>query len=253
MGITPPQNRPEPGPKSRRNRMQTNIIIPPTPTDLMQYLQPRVRLGAARGAVRHMRRELHSARRRYAGGTVAEAGSLRAIVSSTRLECRREFLGRQGRRIDLLGLLGQKRRDGSPVWALVCPLHPICADNGGVKQTPTALEYRLPCGDKYTPITAPYALTRRSNPVSVASESDETSLLRAPSGIPALPRHVRRMLADPKILRRAARIAVLYQPESWQVRKPDPALVVEWIDRPGEWYALAVWGGDAPRIMEFVS
>lgn len=38
----------------------------------------------------------------------------------------------------------------------------------------------------------------------------------------------------------------------WAQVRPDPALVVEWTDRPGEYYALAVWGHDGPRIVEFV-
>ena len=49
-------------------------------------------------------------------------------------------------------------------------------------------------------------------------------------------------------------IGVLYQPTAWTELQPnaDPALVVEWLDRPGEDFALAVWGHDGPRIMEFV-
>src|SRR5438067_1058324 len=66
------------------------------------------------------------------------------------------------------------------------------------------------------------------------------------------PAQVRRILANPKTQKRANWVGALYQPESWTERNPDPAVVVEWKDLPGQYFALAVWGADYHRIMEFV-
>lgn len=55
-----------------------------------------------------------------------------------------------------------------------------------------------------------------------------------------------------KTRKRAMWLGVLYQPESWRQIDPDPALICEYTDLPGEYYALAVWGGDRAKIMEWV-
>ena len=76
--------------------------------------------------------------------------------------------------------------------------------------------------------------------------------LQPGKGFPALPAKIRRLLTDKKIRKRAALVGVLYQPEEWRQANPDPALIVEWKALPGQYFALAVWGPDYHRIMEFV-
>jgi hypothetical protein len=144
---------------------------------------------------------------------------------------RAAYLGRMGRRIDLLSMLSLLRQDGSPVWTVADPRYRVAADNGGYDSD----------GDLRWPGRGS-AYIRTQSPCKN----------RTPQGMPPLPARVRQLVTDPAIRRRANRVGVLYQPEEWMQVRPDPALVVEWRDRPGEYYALAVWGADLPKIMEWV-
>lgn len=131
-----------------------------------------------------------------------------------------------------------RRADGSPVWALVDPRRPIDHYNGrhdtdGTTAWPRhdSTWYRyIPYDDKAKRLAKSFI----------------------PDGMPALPKRVRALIKSPRVKRLATRVGVLYEPTTWREVKPDPALIVEWKDLPGEFYALAVWGGDRARIMEWV-
>ena len=207
-------------------------------------------------------------RERYAGGLPAEAQSAEILESQARVEAanlrkrvRMAVLGRRGRRIDLAAIMRQRRPDGRPAWAIVDPTHPISATvtyasdgnhyvhpaNGEIGSSGDVAWPAIIRGEKihYNRWTV-----RDRRVPGLAGPELASGFL--PTGLPALPDRVRELVRDPNVIRRANRIGVLYQPEAWVEVNPDPALVVEWTDRPGEYYALAVWGVDGPAIMEFV-
>lgn len=236
-----------------------NII---EPKDLLDFTSARINRRSARAQVKIARRQLSRAKARYAQGTEAEAQSLRALIDATHLECRRTMLRSKGRKIALLGLLSQLRQDGNPLWALVNPLHKIgCSSrwasglnsNGAysMAQERSAQYSERPAGYNVLEINGRDAITIPLD-LGIVLESGGGYRHLVPSGMPALPPKVRRILSNPKVLKRANWIGVLYQPAEWSKPNPDPALVVEWKDVPGEYYALAIWGGDYHRIMEFV-
>lgn len=183
---------------------------------------------------------------RYAGGLPAEQQSCVAMMAgsreaakSLRRAVRVAVLGRTGRRIDLGALMSQRRPDGQPAWAVVDPHYPIGAGGNGKHDLDGTVGWPVRHGDG-------------SNWVSLYEKSATVTKGFLPLGMPALPPRVRALATDRHVMRRAKRIGVLYQPDAWREVDPDPALVVEWRDLPGEYYALAVWGVDGPAIMEFV-
>ncbi len=218
----------------------TTVTAPPS---IPGVLEPRTRIDAVRRDIRRARAALHAelrATHRYAGGLLAERQSSLArredAVKTARLTVRRAYLSRVGRRIDLVALLRQRRADGKPLWTIRDPDGPLsdttigayCAD--GLRP---AQNVRIPCGDM--------------RPAGRMSQE-----LAPAGGIPPLPPVARRAATDLKVRKRALWVGLLYQPDEWLEVRPDPAIVVEWRDRPGEYYALVVWGGDRARIMEFV-
>jgi hypothetical protein len=209
-------------------------------------------LSETREIVRDLRRRRHEAAA-YNGGLPAErdsAKALRARRKADRRLIRAAAVRRLGRKIDLVGLLNLSRPDGHPVWAIVDPRGPINHSNGA-------------CGDDG--VRAIYS-ERETRPGAWCQETQWISGLRKrdqagtstsiPGGLPALPAQVREVFTAPahrKLRRRAKWIGVLYQPAEWTHVDPDPAVVVEWRDRPGEYYALMVWGVDGPGIQEWIA
>lgn len=178
-----------------------------------------------------------AARERYADGLPAERQSYDRLRRETRSQIRAAYLSRVGRRIDLVGLLRQRTEGRRPIWTVANPQFEIGSSNGAVESGGEVC-VKTPRGQGVRRIE-----TRRR------THQDRDFV---PAGMPALPPRVRELASDPKVRRRAEWIGVLYQPEEWHEVDPDPALVVEWEDRPGEYYALAVWGGDQAQIFEFV-
>ena len=243
---------------TKRANRGAKAAVDQASVDLMLAISPRRTTAEVAADIRRLRAQHRELRDRYRGGLAAETQSCDAALAdvglysprsgyhqragytirvgrSKRPAIRKAWLSRLGRRIDLVALLNQQRPDGSPAWAVVDPRRPIDWRNGGrwVGGSVGSLMYVAGSG------IDPYGLRSYSQ-------------LQVPSGMPPIPQRVRDMLADTKIASRAKWIGVLYQPESWREANPDPALVVEWADVRGEYYALAVWGGDRAAIMEWV-
>jgi len=223
---------------------------------LLAALGMRTPLRTARQGIRtayHTHRALlgeHTAAiRRYRGGLAAETQSLTALRADLRIRhrlnrsaLRAAKLSREGRPIDIMGLLKQLDAANRPIWAIVDPRKPINSANGNVQTR--SHEGRIVTEFVHWPSGTTSQLTVDGGPGGNSAY--------IPSGIPALPKRVRELVRDPRIQRRANRIGILYMPETWTEVQPDPALVVEWKDIPGQFFALAVWGGDRARIMEWV-
>lgn len=218
---------------------------------IMTHVERRVNRRTVRRQVREVAADLSAAHRRYAGGTPAEQSAYRELRAQRHHEIRAAVFGRVGRRIHLQELLQQRigdELDGVPRWALVDPRYPIGPSNesmadGDVRQ-PTdagAYAYAILVGGVRVPVVHDTVGDRKARHYRRAKVT----------GMPALPDKVRRIMERPA-LEHANMVGVLYQPQEWQHINPDPALVVEWNDRLGEYYALAVWGHDGPQIMEFV-
>jgi hypothetical protein len=165
-----------------------------------------------------------------------------------------------GRRIALEGLLLQRRPDGLPVWAMVDPMHPMSSvwstGNGEI----TVFERTSGFFKQRIELVIVYAVYGRRVEVRKLLQDGGTSnydirnrkTLTA-EGFPRLPDRVRALAVDPDVRNAAEFVAVLFKPKEWHLlpAKADPALIVEWKDRPKEYYALAVWGGDGAGIREF--
>lgn len=191
--------------------------------------------------VRSLAERVKTTRAAYAGGLPAERESCKLALGRLKQQMRATVFGGFGRRIDLAALLGQKRRSGEPKWALVDPLRPVGWRNG---------QYDTRTDGVYVFVGAnEHAYAGR--PALVLPKGAHRADFR-PVGMPALPQRVREIATDPRVRKHARWVGVAYQPEEWLEAKPDPALVVEWAERPGEYYVLAVWGGDRPELMEFV-
>lgn len=212
----------------------------PAANPLEAALAPRVEAATVTASVRQAREYLHAeieAIQAYQGGLPLELVSAKQrkelAIKTARHEARRAVLSRRGRRIDLPALLRQRRTDGTPVWCVRDPLN-TGATEGQIYHDGTVLIGG--CWRRLYP-------ERDGNP-----KID----YRPVGGIPPLPAEARVLATDKHVRKHAAWVALLYQPEEWQQVDPDPAIVVEWKDRPGEYYALCVWGGDGAAIMEFV-
>lgn len=234
-------------------------------TQIMTHVERRAPRRRVRRGVERAANALVAAARRYRGGTAAERDSHRALAAQLKHELRSAHLSGLGRRIDLLALLNEQREvEGrlQPVWALVDPRQPIGPGNESHahREAERAAGWSepqvswIPMGDgRYAKgisvggaaVPVQYDCTVRHDSAMSGYQSMRVT------GIPALPARVRELLSRPA-LRQARMVGLLYQPAEWQQVRPDPALVVEWTDLPGEYYALAVWGGDRARIMEFV-
>lgn len=228
-------------------------------------LGPRSTRGQIACEVRDLRREFQAIRARYAGGLPAELQSRDALLVERGLKTaaptvtyssdsaaarRRRHMPRrairaamakqQGRPIDLIGLLRQRRPNGQPVWSLADPRQPLGRNNGAW----------------YWPdrgVAAAVVYCRKDSHRIYAGPggpSDNIDLV-AP-GLPPLPARVRELFADPKLAARCKWMAVLFQPAEWVEVNPDPAVIVEYTDLPGKYFALAIWGGDRARIAEWV-
>lgn len=225
---------------------------------LLASLDRRVQRRTVRNRIRPIATQLVAAERRYRGGTPAEQSSHAALRASLQHQLRATYFAGCGRRIHLDQLMAQTNGedyDRVPVWALVDPRQPI--GEGNCSRSPTGRT-----GD----IVATYPngggclsgvevggkhVFMFSAPDNAAARQQNRYHRVSVVGMPALPPPVREIIRDPRI-KRASMVGVLYQPSEWQRVNPDPALVVEWADLPGEYYALAVWGVDGPRIMEFI-
>jgi len=213
---------------------------------------------SARAAARHAAAVLDECRRdrRRAhdlivlyGSTAAEQSSrtlakqaLALRTAKFRALARATVLERCGRRIDLDALMQERRPDGLPRWAIVDPCVSLT----------NAANQRTSEGKRDDDGTVMLGGTWRQKPAwSYRVNGGRVAHLPA-GGIPPLPEAARALVTDRTIRRRAAWVGLLYQPEEWVELRPDPAVVVEWKDRPGEYYCLCVWGGDRARIMEFV-
>lgn len=205
--------------------------------DALLARRPHKRAVVAR--VKRLGRQLARQTKRYRGGLPAEVQSVDLLRRQTARLIRRELFSRRGRPIDLVALLRQRRPDGMPVWCLADPRYPLGEYNGA---------WRWPHKD--SPAVAVALCNGRR--IEAGNGGPGAELLR-PSGMPALPRRVRSIVNSPLVTRHASMVGVLYQPDEWQQLHPDPALIVEWRDLPGQYYALAIWGGDRARIAEYVS
>lgn len=176
----------------------------------------------------------------YAGGLPREQQSKAVAGKAARLQAKRLMLSRKGRKINLAALLNMRREDGKPVWTVADPMH--AADQ------PWKVDGRI------------FKKSGYGGRIQIGGEDREIVGLKEPptelrpvGGIPPLPATARKLATDPKIRKRAAWVGLLYQPDEWLEVNPDPAIVVEWKDLPGEYYCLCCWGVDGPAIMEFVS
>jgi len=167
----------------------------------------------------------------YRGGLPAERQAAKEIRSEDRAEVRSIHMSGIGRRIDLIALLRQRDQQGRPVWTVADPKESVGRYNGIIS------------GDGILHVG--YHEVETGRPTGGGKTFD-------PSPLPPLPQEARDLATDPWIRRRASWVGVLYQPQTWREVHPDPAIVVEWKSRPGEYYCLAVWGGDRAVIEEFV-
>lgn len=210
---------------------------------IMTHVKRRVSRTTVKAGLKQLRKdqaELRQAEHRYDGGLAAEVDSLNRLRNSRRKAARTKrrqlYLSRIGRRIHLAELLKQRRQDGTPKWTIVDPAYSMTQIANGKFDTDGQI----------------YVGMRWVNIKGLEEGRDAPRKAFVPAGMPALPQRVRDLATDKTIRKRARWVGVLYQPEEWHEVDPDPALVVEWEDIPGEYYALAVWGDDMPQIMEFV-
>jgi hypothetical protein len=210
----------------------------PVSNPIEAALAPQVSRETVRAAVLEIAEQIVDREAAYAGGLAAEKQSAKQFRDAAKARMRAAVFAGRGRRIDLAALLRQANADGDPIWAVVDPAMPISrydrARNGYLD--------RMSDGTKVH-VGGKVALTLTGNRA-------KNDLL--PAGLPPLPAAARKIATDPKVRKHAVWVGVLYQPEEWVKVNPDPAVVVEWKDRPGEYFALCVWGGDRAAIMEFV-
>lgn len=185
-------------------------------------------------------------RQAYQGGLTAERQSWRQRRTETRSAIRAAYLAGLGRPIDLVALLRQRDASASPIWTVADPASEITARNGRIGGDGSVRIIGL--GKARGRYGWAASDTRRIETGRPCGGGEDYQ----PAGMPALPPEARPIVTDDKIRRRANFVGVLYQPETWHQVDPDPAIVVEWRDRPGEYFCLAVWGGDRAQIEEFL-
>jgi len=205
---------------------------------IMESLYPRV-------CKTRLSRKAHSqAVRQYQGRYPVEELSRSLTLARERTRVQRSYLRSVGRRLDLIGLLRQRKADKKPVWSLASLYDSVGRDNGGVYHNMT-VHHR-----QRTVYTVQDVNGYRRD-IDVAGIDYYGPLSLIPDSPPAIPDEVRKLIT-PKVLRRARKIMILYKATGWH-RPADPAIVVEWASRPGVYSALAVWGHDRHQIAEFVS
>ena len=180
---------------------------------------------------REIKQRYREHRSAYAGGLPAEQQTMKQLAAATTLELRQNHLRQIGRPIDLKVLLGQRDAKRRPIWTVADPLNAISAYNGCVESD----------GDV---LVQGKMVTRR------IKTGKATPCGFVPTGFPALPEKAREIIRNERLRQYAAWIGVLYQPDGWSEKK-DPAVIVEWTDLPGEYFCLAIWGGDRAQIEEF--
>ena len=173
------------------------------------------------------------------------------------LRIRQAQLRRRGRRIDLLNLVHLHGVSG-PQWSVANLF-------GKVSEYAYAYHESQPHQRRLHP---GQAIANGSHPcgIAVAQRVDSRRAYERycvlpchhgdqvliPAAVPPIPAKARKIADAARADQEVAWVGVLYQPSEWMARQPDPAIVVEYFDLPGEYYALCVWGGDKSAIMEFV-
>lgn len=210
-----------------------------------------------RAEMRRIAQETRRLAARY-GDTPGEQESRKRLVDRAKQLQREAYWSGQGRRMDLPLLLRQRRADGRPVWCLIDYTYPIGSTFAEAKHDRNGCYFpamRWSGRDGERPagfyVAASHMLSWTSCCV-VPLELPGIESGLAPAGVPPVPRKADRIARSPRIRGRANWVGLLFQPDEWTERRPDPAIVVEWSALPGQYYALAVWGGDYHRIMEFV-
>jgi hypothetical protein len=170
----------------------------------------------------------------------AEIPSIEKLLEEENLALRKlKAKGRvQGRKIDLIKLLNLKNKNGDLRWMIADPRRELGQFNGA-----------------YYPKRGTIYSSYREidiHPVSERNIFDFREVIHVAEGFPILPQRIRDMIKTLRDAGDCSMIAVLFQPKLWRKYKEDPALIVEYKDLPGEYYALAIWGGDRPEIEEFL-
>jgi len=186
------------------------------------------------------------------GDSPGERQSARAVFEEFHRRQRVLYCSRWGRRIDLLALLKQCNEKGEFFWGLADPFQPFDFNNGYsfIRESGENRGMRRIC---QADLASVWESVKIEHPLSIdLKEWGHKCIVKA---TPPLPPRVREIALTPKFRKWARWIGLVFPLDhTWMVQKRvDPALVAEWKDRPGEYYALAVWGRkDRPRIMEFV-
>jgi|SRR5579875_1163961 len=190
------------------------------------------------------------------GDSTGERQSALATFEEFHRRQRALLCSRWGRRIDLIALLKQCNEKGEFFWGLADPFQSFGRNNGYsfIQDGGEKRGIRHICHWIYRGNLSSWGVITIEHPLSVdLKEWDHTG--HVVKATPPLPPRVRAIALDPKLRKRARWIGLVFPLDhTWMVQKQvDPALVAEWKDLPGEYYALAVWGKkDRPRIMEFV-
>lgn len=221
--------------------MSTVLNRGPIVAALDRRVDRRTTARAVRDAERTLAAEL-AAIVPYEGGLPLEVQSAsrraKAARDAAELVLRRAWCRRRGRKIDLAALLNRRRADGFPAWAVVDPLQPMGSEYSN--------------GKFDTDGTIHVSGWRTIPGITKITRNGQTLAYQPQGGIPPLPPAARKAVTDATVRKLAKWVGLLYQPEEWLEVRPDPAVVVEWADLPGEFYALCVWGHDRHRIMEFI-
>jgi hypothetical protein len=186
------------------------------------------------------------------GKSTGERQSALAVFHEFHRRQRVLLCSRWGRRIDLIALLKQCNEEGEFFWGLADPFQKFGSYNGYsfIPENEPKRGIRKICQADLTTwrdVTIEHPLS-----VNLKGWRYMPCVVKA---TPPMPPRVRALALKPKLRKRARWIGLVFPLDhTWMVEKGvDPALVAEWKDRPGEYYALAVWGRkDRPRIMEFV-
>lgn len=220
-----------------------------------------------RADIRRLERRKQQTLDAYQSDIPGEKRAAKDAAEQYDLEIRRTELRARGRKIDLVALVALRSANGSPLWSVANPFGAVAdgydgrcyGDTYGGTSMNGVYTPRKSSGVGYAEIPAGIAVSSRYHHTPEGRGShvavipcDHGDKVLIPSAIPPLPKKARTIAEQAHKDERVKWVGVLYQPSEWLERKPDPAIVVEYMDLPGEYYALAVWGGDRARIMEFV-
>lgn len=170
----------------------------------------------------------------------AEIPSIEKLLKEENLVLRKlKAKGRvQGRKIDLIKLLNLKNQNGDLRWMIADPRIELSQFNGAYYPKRGTIE------SSFKEINI--------HPKQERNILDFREVIHVAEGFPILPQRIRDMIKTVQETDNCSMITVLFQPKMWRKYKEDPALIVEYKDLPGEYYALAIWGGDRPEIEEFI-